>query len=238
MNKVSKLKIKIFADGADLSSIQKLNDNSYISGFTTNPTLMKKAGVTDYKNFAVQALKFVNDKPISFEVFSDEIIEMEKQAREIASWGKNIFIKIPITNSKGEKTSKLVESLTKDSIKCNVTAVFTLDQVKDIYDVVDNNTETIISVFAGRIADSGLNPIDIMERSIKICKPKKKIEILWASTREVYNIIQAENIGCHIITVPHLILKKIDGLGKDLNQLSLETVQSFLSDAQNAGFKI
>ena len=231
-------KIQIFADGADVKSIEKLNLDSKINGFTTNPSLMKKAGIKDYKKFAHEVLKIVKDKPISFEVFSDEINEMESQAKEINSWGNNIYVKIPITNSKGEKTTKLVSKLSKNNIKCNVTAVFTLEQVKEIYNAIDTNTETIISIFAGRIADSGLDPLETMKEALKICQSKKNIQILWASTRELYNIIQANNINCHIITVPHSILPKLDGIGKDLNDLSLDTVKSFLVDAKNSGYKI
>ena len=238
MTKINDLKIKIFADGADLASIEKFNSNSYISGFTTNPTLMKKAGIRDYKRFAFDVLEIVKNKPISFEVFSDEINEMENQAREISSWAKNIYVKIPISNSKSEKTFNLVEKLSKDGIKCNITAVLTIDQVKEIYQVADPKTETIISIFAGRIADTGIDPIQTMRDAINLCKPKKTIEILWASTREIINIMQANSIDCHIITVPHDILKKIQGLGKDLKQLSLETVQAFLTDAVNSGYKI
>tara|TARA_B100000029_G_scaffold516039_1_gene626345 strand:- start:3299 stop:4015 length:717 start_codon:yes stop_codon:yes gene_type:complete len=231
-------KIQIFADGADIKSIEKLNLDSKINGFTTNPSLMKKAGIKDYKKFAHEVLKIVKDKPISFEVFSDEINEMESQAKEINSWGNNIYVKIPITNSKGEKTTNLVSKLSKNNIKCNVTAVFTLEQVKEIYNAIDTNTETIISIFAGRIADSGLDPLETMKEALKICQSKKNIQILWASTRELYNIIQANNINCHIITVPHSILPKLDGIGKDLNDLSLDTVKSFLVDAKNSGYKI
>ena len=231
-------KIQIFADGADVKSIEKLNLDSKINGFTTNPSLMKKAGIKDYKKFAHEVLKIVKDKPISFEVFSDEINEMELQAKEINSWGNNIYVKIPITNSKGEKTTNLVSKLSKNNIKCNVTAVFTLEQVKEIYNAIDTNTETIISIFAGRIADSGLDPLETMKEALKICQSKKNIQILWASTRELYNIIQANNINCHIITVPHSILPKLDGIGKDLNDLSLDTVKSFLVDAKNSGYKI
>ncbi len=231
-------KIQIFADGADVKSIEKLNLDSKINGFTTNPSLMKKAGIKDYKKFAHEVLKIVKDKPISFEVFSDEINEMESQAKEINSWGNNIYVKIPITNSKGEKTTNLVSKLSKNNIKCNVTAVFTLEQVKEIYNAIHTNTETIISIFAGRIADSGLDPLETMKEALKICQSKKNIQILWASTRELYNIIQANNINCHIITVPHSILPKLDGIGKDLNDLSLDTVKSFLVDAKNSGYKI
>jgi len=238
MVKIKDIKIKIFADGADLNSIKELNRNLYISGFTTNPTLMKKGGVKDYKKFAFDMLKIVKDKPVSFEVFSDEINEMENQAREISSWGKNIYVKIPITNSKGIKTYKLVEKLSKDGIKCNVTAILLIEQVQEIYQVSDPNTDIIISIFAGRIADAGVDPTSTMREAVSLCKNKKKIQILWASSRELINILQANSTGCHIITVPHQILKKIDGMGKDLKQLSLETVKTFLSDAVSAGYNI
>jgi len=238
MKKINDLKIEIFADGADLKSIQKLNNTSYISGFTTNPSLMKKAEVTDYKKFALDALKIIGDKPISFEVFSDEIDEMEQQAKEISSWGNNIYVKIPITNTKGIKTSNLVKKLSDSSIKCNVTAILTQNQVKEIYEIANPNTDMVISIFAGRIADTGLDPIPTMKNAINLFKDKKKIKILWASTREVINIIQADNIGCHIITVPNSILEKTKNLGKNLNELSLDTVKDFLSDAQKANYKI
>ena len=238
MVKIKDIKIKIFADGADLNSIKELNRNLYISGFTTNPTLMKKGGVKDYKKFAFDMLKIVKDKPVSFEVFSDEVNEMENQAREISSWGENIYVKIPITNSKGIKTYKLVEKLSKDGIKCNVTAILLIEQVQEIYQVSDPNTDIIISIFAGRIADTGVDPTSTMREAVSLCKNKKKIQILWASSRELINILQANSTGCHIITVPHQILKKIDGMGKDLKQLSLETVKTFLSDAVSAGYNI
>ena len=238
MVKIKDIKIKIFADGADLNSIKELNRNLYISGFTTNPTLMKKGGVKDYKKFAFDMLKIVKDKSVSFEVFSDEINEMENQAREISSWGENIYVKIPITNSKGIKTYKLVEKLSKDGIKCNVTAILLIEQVQEIYQVSDPNTDIIISIFAGRIADAGVDPTSTMREAVSLCKNKKKIQILWASSRELINILQANSTGCHIITVPHQILKKIDGMGKDLKQLSLETVKTFLSDAVSAGYNI
>ena len=238
MVKIKDIKIKIFADGTDLNSIKELNRNLYISGFTTNPTLMKKGGVKDYKKFAFDMLKIVKDKPVSFEVFSDEVNEMENQAREISSWGENIYVKIPITNSKGIKTYKLVEKLSKDGIKCNVTAILLIEQVQEIYQVSDPNTDIIISIFAGRIADTGVDPTSTMREAVSLCKNKKKIQILWASSRELINILQANSTGCHIITVPHQILKKIDGMGKDLKQLSLETVKTFLSDAVSAGYNI
>tara|TARA_B110001454_G_C12555089_1_gene365232 strand:- start:59 stop:781 length:723 start_codon:yes stop_codon:yes gene_type:complete len=238
MNKLKNLDIKIFADGADLVSIEKLNMDQNISGFTTNPSLMKKAGVTDYKKFCQDVLKIIKDKPVSFEIFSDDLDKMYDQANEIASWGKSIFVKIPITNSKGEKTSGLIKKLLENKVKCNVTAILTIQQVKEIYEISNFETEVIISIFAGRIADTGIDPIPMMTEAVNICKTKKNIEILWASTRELINIYQANQINCQIITVPHDILKKIPLIGKNLDDLSLETVQTFLNDATKAGFKI
>ena len=232
------MNIKIYADGADLDSFKELNENPKISGFTTNPSLMKKSGVKDYKKFAKEVLKIVKKKPVSFEVFTDDINEMETQAREINTWGENIYVKIPITNSKNVKTNQIIKKLSDDKIKCNVTAVFTVDQVKDIINVIDNKTDLIISIFAGRIADTGLDPIDTMKEAIALCKNKRNIEILWASTREIFNVIQANNINCDIITVPNSILLKMSNFGKNLEELSLETVNSFLIDAQKSGFKI
>ena len=238
MKKLKDLDIKIFADGADLVSIEKLNMDQNISGFTTNPSLMKKAGVTDYKKFCQDVLKITKDKPVSFEIFSDDLDKMYDQANEIASWGKSIFVKIPITNSKGEKTSDLIKKLLENKVKCNVTAILTIQQVKEIYEISNFETEVIISIFAGRIADTGIDPIPMMTEAVNICKTKKNIEILWASTRELINIYQANQINCQIITVPHDILKKIPLIGKNLDDLSLETVQTFLNDATKAGFKI
>ena len=238
MLNINDLKIKIFADGADIEGITKLNSLSYIKGFTTNPTLMRKSGVSNYKNFAIEVLKIVKDKPISFEVFADNIDDMEIQAMEISSWGKNANVKIPITNTEGKSTVKLIEKLSKKGIVCNITAIFTDDQVKEVLKVLDPKTPAILSIFAGRIADSGIDPIDIMKRSVEAVKIKPKSSILWASTREVLNIFQAEKIGCQIITVPHEILKKLSGIGKNLKQSSLETVSMFYKDAQKAGFSI
>ena len=238
MKKLKDLDIKIFADGADLISIENLNMNQDISGFTTNPSLMKKAGITDYKKFCQDVLKITKNKPVSFEIFSDDLDEMYDQANEIASWGKSIFVKIPITNSKGEKTSSLIKRLLEKKIKCNVTAILTIQQVKEIYEISNSETDVIISIFAGRIADTGIDPILMMSEAVNICKTKKNIEILWASTRELINIFQANQINCQIITVPHNILKKISLIGKNLEDLSLETVQMFLSDATKAGYKI
>ena len=234
----NKFKIKIFADGADLNSINKLNENKNISGFTTNPSLIKKAGITDYKKFCLDVLKITKNKPVSFEIFSDDLDEMYDQAAEIASWGESIYVKIPITNSKGQKTSSLVNRLLANDIKCNVTAILTFDQVKEIYEISNFKTKLIISIFAGRIADTGVDPIPLMSKAINFCKNNKNIEILWASTRELLNIFQADQISCQIITVPHDILNKMSLIGKDLIVVSLETVKMFLDDATKAGFKI
>lgn len=235
---VKKFKIKLFADGADIASIKKLNKVSYIKGFTTNPSLMRKAGIKDYRKFAKAVLKIVKKKPVSFEVFSDDLEEMEKQAREISSWGRNSYAKIPITNTKGKKTSELIKKLSQSGVKCNVTAVLTLDQVRDVYNSIDKNTDTILSIFSGRIADTGQDPIKIFKSAIKICKNKKKIELLWASTREAYNLYEAEKINADIITIPYSILSKINLYNMNLKKLSLETVKTFYNDAVNAGYNL
>jgi len=234
---VKNFKIKIFADGADLISIRKLNSKKYISGFTTNPTLMKKAGIKDYKKFALNVLKFVKTKPISFEVFADNLNLMKQQAREISSWGKNVYVKIPVTNSKGIKTTGIIKTLSKEGVNLNITALFTKSQIKETVNSLDKNTKSIISIFSGRIADTGVNPENTIKYSLKVAK-KKKIEVLWASTRETYNIFEARKIKCHIITVPHSILNKFGFIGMGLKKLSLATVKSFLNDSIKAGFKI
>tara|TARA_Y100000996_G_scaffold243230_1_gene191292 strand:+ start:78 stop:791 length:714 start_codon:yes stop_codon:yes gene_type:complete len=234
---VKNFKIKIFADGADLISIRKLNSKKYISGFTTNPTLMKKSGIKDYKKFALNVLKFVKTKPISFEVFADNLNLMKQQAREISTWGKNVYVKIPVTNSKGVKTTSIIKTLSEEGINLNITALFTKRQIKETVNSLDKNTKSIISIFSGRIADAGVNPENIIKYSLKVAK-KKKIEVLWASTRETYNIFEAQKIKCHIITVPHSILNKFGLIGMDLKKLSLATVKSFLNDSIKAGFKI
>jgi transaldolase len=238
MIKLNKLNIKIFADGADLKSFRNLNSKNFIKGFTTNPSLMKKSGIKNYKKFAQDLIKEISDKPISFEVFEDEIIGMEKQARQIAAWGKNVYVKIPITNTKGESTHELVKKLSDERISCNVTAIFTFEQFRLISDSINNETPAILSVFAGRIADTGIDPMPIMRKCIKYTKNKKNIEILWASTREVFNIFQANSINCQIITVPNDLLKKLNNLNKDLKNFSKETVMEFYKDAKSAGFKI
>jgi transaldolase len=232
------LKVKLFADGADISGIQEMALNSRIAGFTTNPTLMRKAGVIDYKGFAKDVLKIVPNKPVSFEVFADDFPTMEKQAIEIASWGKNVNVKIPVTNTKGEFCGPLIKRLSEAGVQVNVTALMTLDQVKRVTDALSPDTPAIISVFAGRIADTGRDPVPVMAKSVEIMKAKPKSELIWASPRELLNIFQAEEVGCHIITATNDILKKLDLFHKDLDVFSLETVEMFYKDAQAAGFNI
>jgi transaldolase len=231
-------KIKLYADGADLNGMIEEYKKGIASGFTTNPTLMKKAGVKSYEEFAKAALEAIPDLPISFEVFSDDLPGMEREARKIAGWGKNVYIKIPVTNTQGKSTAPLVKKLSTDGLKLNVTAILTLDQVKTVAKALSPDTPSIVSIFAGRIADTGRDPMPMMREAVKILKPNPHTELLWASTRELLNLIQAESCGCHIITITNDILKKVPQVGKDLNQLSLETVEMFYSDAQNAGYKI
>ena len=232
------LNVKLFADGADLSGIKEMALNPEIAGFTTNPTLMRKAGVVDYKSFAKEVLKIVPNKPVSFEVFADDFPTMERQALEIASWGKNVNVKIPVTNTKGEFCGALVKKLSDAGVQVNVTALMTLDQVQRVTDALNPNTAAIISVFAGRIADTGRDPVPVMARSVEIMKAKPKSELIWASPRELLNIFQAEEVGCHIITATNDILKKLSLFHKDLDLFSLETVEMFYKDAQAAGFNI
>jgi transaldolase len=232
------LKVKLFADGADLAGIKEMAANPVIGGFTTNPTLMRKAGVSDYKAFALQALQVVAGRPISFEVFADEFGEMEKQAHEIASWGRNIYVKIPVTNTKREFAGPLVERLSRAGVQVNVTALMTVDQVARVTERLTAETPAIISVFAGRIADTGRDPMPIMAEAVKVMRKKPKSELIWASPRELLNIFQADHIGCHIITATNDILKKLSLAGKDLDAYSLETVEMFYKDAKAAGFNI
>ncbi len=238
MTNSNDLKIKIFADGANIESIRILNEQPNIQGFTTNPTLMRQAGIQDYKAFALEVLNVVKDRPVSFEVFADDIDKMEAQAIEIATWGKNVNVKIPITNTKGESTNELVRRLSSKGIICNVTAIFTLEQLRGVVDVLDPNTPAILSIFAGRIADTGFDPVPLMREAVNIAKSKPLSEVLWASPRELLNIFQADEVGCHIITVTHDVLKKLEGVGKDLTVFSLETVAMFYRDAQSAGYSI
>lgn len=238
MADVKNLRVKLFADGADLSGIKEMAANPGIAGFTTNPTLMRKAGVEDYKAFALEVLRIVPGRPVSFEVFADDFATMEKQAQEIASWGANVNVKIPVTNTKGEFCGPLVKRLSERGVQLNITAVMTLDQVERITEQLSSSTPAIISVFAGRIADTGRDPVPIMTEAVKIMQAKPKAELIWASPRELLNIFQADSVGCHIITATNDILKKLQLVGKDLNAYSLETVEMFYKDAQAAGFVV
>jgi len=238
MNDLSSLKVKLFADGADLAGMKEMAANPLIRGFTTNPTLMRKAGVTDYKSFALEVLKAIPDRPVSFEVFADDFAQMERQALEIASWGANVNVKIPVTNTKGEFCGPLVERLSRAGVKLNVTALLTLDQVRRVTERLHADTPAIISVFAGRVADTGRDPVPIMAESVKVMRARPKAELIWASPRELLNIFQADAIGCHIITATNDILKKLALVGKDLDRYSLETVEMFHKDAVAAGFDI
>ncbi len=238
MNSILSLKVKIYADGADKKGILDMYQHPYIKGFTTNPTLMRKAGITDYKAFALDVLKSVPDRSISFEVFSDDFEEMYEQALEIASWGENVYVKIPVSNTKGEPAYSLISNLAKRNVKMNVTALMTLDQVEQVTAALANAPSSYISVFAGRIADTGRDPLPIMTKALEIMNPYPQLELIWASPRELLNIFQAHDIGCHIITVTNDILKKLSLVGKDLMEYSLETVDMFYKDAQSAGFSL
>jgi len=235
---IKAVKVKRFADGADLAGMKEMVANPLIKGFTTNPTLMRKAGITDYKAFARDVLNAIPDRPVSFEVFADDFGQMEVQALEIASWGTNVNVKIPVTNTKKEFSGALIERLAKAGVKLNVTAVMTLEQVKQITERLTTKTPAIISVFAGRIADTGRDPMPIMAKAVQILKAKPRAELIWASPRELLNVFQADSIGCHIITATNDILKKLSLVGKDLERYSLETVEMFYKDAQAAGYTI
>jgi transaldolase len=238
MTGVDKFKIKMFADGADLSSIQELLMNPLVAGFTTNPTLMKKAGIANYRHFAKEVVEIVGSKPISLEVFADDIEEMRTQAFILSAMGENVYVKIPVTNTKGQSTADLVRSLSLDGVKLNVTAIFTRDQIDSFIDALTGGSPSVISIFAGRIADAGVNPIPIMEHAITSTHEIGSIEILWASPREILNLIQAEEIGCGIITMPPDLWNKIPHIGKSLDQFSLETVEMFYKDAYASGYQL
>lgn len=236
--KIDDLRIKIFADGADKAGMLEMYQHAYISGFTTNPTLMNKAGIKDYTAFAKDIIASIPDRPISFEVFSDEFDEMRAQALKIANWGNNVFVKIPITNTRNESAADLIRELSQEGVKLNVTALMTLAQVEIVTRAARNCSAAYISLFAGRIADTGCDPLPIMQEALSIISPYPQIELIWASPRELLNIIQANNIGCHVITVTNDVLKKLSLLGKNLEEYSLETVKMFRQDALNAGFQI
>jgi len=235
---VKDLKVKIFADGADKGGMLEMYEKPYIQGLTTNPTLMKKAGISDYLSFCKDILTHIKDKPLSFEVFSDDFAEMERQALEIASWGENVYVKIPVTNTKQETCYALVKKLASQKVKLNVTAIMTMAQVRDVVSSLDPMVASFVSVFAGRVADTGRDPVPMMAAAVEMLKIAPAAELIWASPRELLNIFQADEIGCQVITVTNDILKKLALVGYDLNNYSLDTVKMFYKDAVDAGFKL
>ena len=232
------MRTKIFCDSADYATIKKLNNNSLVSGFTTNPSLMKQSGAKNYKNYSLKLLKVCKKKPISLEVFGDTFDQMLRQAMIINSWGKNVYVKIPVVNSKGLYSGKVISVLSRKGIKLNITAVYTVEQVKKILKSVNKKSKTIISIFSGRMSDVGKDPIPIIKKSVYLAKKMKKVEILWASTREAYNYLQAKDCGCSIITMPPAIIEKISKFGKTYQELTLDTVRKFLKDSVKSNFKI
>jgi len=238
MNAMDNLKVKIYADGADRDGMLEMYAKPYIQGFTTNPTLMKKAGITDYKAFAHEILQAIPDRPISFEVFADEFSDMERQALEIKAWGENVYVKIPVSNTRQEMAYGLIARLSGAGVHLNVTAILTLEQIQNVADALKDGPDSIVSVFAGRIADTGLDPVPVMQEALTLLKVAPKAELLWASPREVLNIYQADSIGCHIITATNDLIRKLALGGKDLAEYSLETVQMFYDDAQSAGYTL
>ena len=233
---LNKLKIHIYADGADLKEIKTFNKKKYISGFTTNPSLMKNSNVKNYKSFAQKVLKIVKNKSVSFEIFADDHNEILKQSKEIKSWGKNVYVKVPYFNSKGQKNLRLINKLSKLGINLNITALFNYNQVKEVFKNIDKDSQTILSIFAGRVADTGIDPTIIIKKSIKLTNKNKKVKILWASCRELYSIFLANKVGCQIITVPNSILKKINLVGKNLTKYSKETSNQFFKDSKGIKF--
>jgi transaldolase len=238
MQSLDKLNVKIFADGADRNGMLEMYAKPYIKGMTTNPTLMRKAGITDYKAFAREILEAIPDRPISFEVFSDDFAEMERQALEIAGWGDNVYVKIPVTNTRREPAYPLVRKLAQRKVKLNVTALLTLEQVRDVVAALNPEVPSYVSVFAGRIADTGRDPLPIMAAAVELLRLNPKAELIWASPRELLNIFHADQIGCHVITVTNDILKKLALVGADLADYSLDTVKMFYNDAAAAGFRL
>ena len=229
---------KIFCDIADLSTIKKFNKKKIVKGFTTNPSLMRKAGAKDYESYCKKILNIVKKKPISFEVFSDNPLSMIDQGKKISEWGKNVYVKVPVVNSKNQLTGKVIKELNNNKIKLNITAVYTSSQVRKILKYIDKKTNVIISIFAGRSADAGKDPLPEFRKSIKLAKRFKNVEVLWASVREPYNYIQSKQVGCHIITIPPSIIEKIESFGKTFDQLTKETVKAFLEDSKKSKFKI
>ena len=232
------MKTKIFCDSADFTTIKKFNNNSLVSGFTTNPSLMKLSGAKNYRHYSLKLLKVCKKKPISLEVFGDTFDQMLRQAMIINSWGKNVYVKIPVVNSKGLFSGKVIKTLSQKGIKLNITAVYTVNQVKKILKSINKNSKTIISIFSGRMSDVGKDPVPIIKESVRLTKKMKKVEILWASTREAYNYLQAKKYGCSIITMPPAIIQKISKFGKTYQELTLDTVKKFLKDSRDSDFKI
>jgi transaldolase len=232
------VEIKIFADGADVESIIELSKDPVISGFTTNPTLMRKAGVAEYEEFARDVLGYVGERAVSFEVISDEFEEMRHQAVRLSSWGSNVYVKIPVTNTRRESASDLIRDLSSEGVKLNVTAILSLGQVETVANALEESAGAIVSVFAGRIADAGQDPVPVMAAARDVLAPFPSMELLWASPREILNLCQAEAVGCDIITMTHDLLKKISGLGRDLEEVSLDTVKMFYNDAKTAGYSL
>ena len=238
MKTVADLHVKLFADGADKAGMLEMYRKPFIQGFTTNPTLMRKANVSDYDAFAFEILRLIPDRPISFEVFSDDFAEMEQQAHKIAGWGKNVYVKIPVTNTRGESSTELVRSLAQAGVKLNVTALLTLDQIQQVTAGLAGGPPAFVSIFAGRIADTGRDPVPIMAAAVQLVRMYPNIELIWASPRELLNIFQADEVGCHIITATNDILAKLHIVGKDLHEYSLETVKMFREDAVKAGYTL
>jgi len=238
MTNPESLKVKLFADGADKAGILEMYADPLVKGFTTNPTLMRKAGIVDYEAFAKDILATVSDRPISFEVFADDFEEMHRQARRIASWGENVSVKIPITNTSGASSLPLVRKLSREGVRLNVTALLTLDQVRGVAEAVQGGAHCFVSVFAGRIADTGVDPVPVMAEAVRHLRSAPNTELIWASPRELFNIFQADAIGCHVITATNEILKKLPLVGKNLDEYSLETVKMFFDDGRKAGYRL
>lgn len=232
------LTVKVFLDGASLDQIQAQQNNPFIQGYTTNPTLMRKLGVEDPEQYGREVVELSNGKPVSFEVFADDMETMEAQARVIASWGSTVYVKIPVTNTKGESSCDIIRRLSHDGVQINVTAILTLKQVADVLAALDRETPSIVSIFAGRVADTGIDPEPVMREALEMMKHRPNTELLWASPRELFNVVQADRIGCHIITLTQGVVDKLPLLGKDLDDLSLETVKMFYRDAQASGYSI
>ncbi len=232
------MKTKIFCDIAELDLIKEFSKKKIVRGFTTNPSLMRNAGAKDYKAYSKKILKICNKKPVSLEVFADTYVNMKKQAVEINSWGKNVYVKVPVTNSKGKFMGQIIRDLNRQKIKINITAIYSAKQTEKILNLIDKKTKVILSIFAGRMADAGIDPVPEFKKSIRLAQKLKNVEILWASVREPYNYLQAKQLGCHIITVPPLIIEKIEKFGKSMNQLTIETVNAFLKDSKKSKFNI